>query len=119
MTIESLNNRLSRLGDSASPMASLSLSLDTALAAQQVREDEGQAAGNTGRMPLEPLEPPPAKTARRLDRETWRKIAEMRAREVFLMSGEFDELQAAYAMSDDDLWQTLAKREAGDGACTR
>jgi len=52
-------------------------------------------------------------TARRLDRVTWRKIAEMHAREVFLTSGGFDELQAAYAMSDADLWQTLAKREAG------
>src|SRR5471032_579786 len=107
MTIESLNKRLTRLGDSASPMASLSLSLDTARARQQVREDEWQAAGNTGRMPLDPLEPPPAKTARRLDRETWRTIAEGRAREIFMLNGEFDELRAAYAMSDEDLWQTL------------
>jgi hypothetical protein len=114
MTIESLNKRLSRLGDSASPMASLSLSLDTARARQKVREDEWQAAGNTGPLPLEPLEPPPAKTARRLDRETWRKIAEMRAREVFLLSGQFDELRAAYGMIDADLWQTLAAREGAD-----
>ena len=113
MTIDSLHKRLSRLSDAASPMASLSLSVDTARARQKTREDEWQAAGNTSPVPLEPLEPPPAKTARRLDRETWRKIAEMRAREVFLTSGEFDELQAAYAMSDDDLWQTLATREAG------
>jgi hypothetical protein len=113
MTIESLNKRLSRLGDSASPMASLALSLDTARARQKVREDEWQAAGNTGPVPPEPLEPPPTKNGRRLDRETWRKIAEMHAREIFLTSGEFDELQAAYAMSDADLWQTLA---AHDGA---
>ena len=113
MTIDSLHKRLSRLGDSASPIASLAVSLDTARTDQQTREEEWRGAGNTGRMPLEPLEPPPAKNARRLDRETWRKIAEMRAREVFLTSGEFDELQAAYAMSDDDLWQTLATREAG------
>ena len=86
---------------------------------QKAREDEWQAAGNTGPVPHEPLEPPPAETARRLDRETWRKIAEMHAREIFLTSGEFDELQAAYAMSDADLWRTLAKREAGDDACTR
>jgi hypothetical protein len=112
MTIESLNKRLSRLGDSASPMASLSVSLDTALAREQVREDEWKAAGNTGRMPPDPLEPPPAKTARRLDRETWRTIAEMRAREVFLLSGEYDELRAAYAMNDADLWQTIDQREA-------
>jgi hypothetical protein len=114
MTIESLNKRLSRLGDSASPMASLSLSLDTARARQKVREDEWQAAGNNGPLPPEPLEPPPPATARRLDRETWRRIAEMRAREIFLTSGEFDELQAAYAMSDDDLWQTLAKRDGAN-----
>jgi hypothetical protein len=113
MTIESLNKRLTRLGDSASPMASLADSLDTAGARHDAREAEWQAAGNTGRMPPDPLEPPPARTARRLDRETWRKIAEMRAREVLLMSGKFDELQAAYAVSDEDLWQTLAKREAG------
>jgi hypothetical protein len=119
MTIESLNKRLARLGDSASPMASLSLSLDTALARQQVREDEWQAAGNTGPVPPDPLEPPPGKNARRLDRETWRTIAEMRAREVFLLSGKFDELRAAYAMTDADLWQALATRGTGDGACTR
>jgi hypothetical protein len=114
MTIESLNKRLSRLSDAASPMASLSLSLDTARARQKVREDEWQAVGNTGPVPPEPLEPPPPATARRLDRETWRRIAEMRAREIFLTSGEFDELQAAYAMSDADLWQTLAARDGAD-----
>jgi hypothetical protein len=111
MTIESLNQRLSRLGDAASPMASLSLSLDTARARQKVREDEWQAAGNTGPVPPEPLEPPPPATARRLDRETWRKIAEMHAREIFLTSGEFVALQAAYAMSDEDLWRTVSQRE--------
>jgi hypothetical protein len=111
MTIESLNQRLSRLGDAASPMASLSLSLDTARARQKVREDEWQAAGNTGPVPPEPLEPPPPATARWLDRKTWRKIAEMHAREIFLTSGEFDALQAAYAMSDEDLWQTLTARD--------
>jgi hypothetical protein len=35
----------------------------------------------------------------------------MHAREIFLTSGEFDELQAAYTMSDADLWQTLAQCE--------
>jgi hypothetical protein len=114
MTIESLNKRLSRLGDSASPMASLSLSLDTARARQKVREDEWQAAGNTGPVPLDPLEPPPPATARRLDRETWRKIAEARARVVFLRAGSFDELRAAYDMNDADLWQTLAARDGAD-----
>ena len=99
-------------------MASLADSLDAARAEQQTRE-EWRGTGNTGRMPPGPLEPPPAKTARRLDRETWRTIAEMRAREVFLLSGEFDELRAAYAMSDADLWQTLTKREAGDDTLER
>jgi hypothetical protein len=114
MTIDSLHKRLSRLSDAASPMASLADSLDTAWARQKARQDEWQAAGNSGPLPPEPLEPPPPATARRLDRETWRRIAEMRAREIFLTSGEFDELQAAYAMSDDDLWQTLAKRDGAD-----
>ena len=107
MTIESLNKRLTRLGDSASPMASLADSLDMARARHKARQDEWQAAGNTGRMPPRPLEPPPAKSARRLDRETWRKIAEGRARVIFLRDGEFDELRAVYAMSDEDLWRTL------------
>ena len=44
-------------------------------ARQKAREDEWQAAGSTGRMPREPLEPPPPATARRYDRELWRKIA--------------------------------------------
>jgi hypothetical protein len=65
-------------------------------------------------MPPEPLEPPPGKNARRLDRETWRTIAHARAREVFLLNGKFDELRAAYAMSDEDLWQTLAARDGAD-----
>jgi hypothetical protein len=107
MTIESLNKRLTRLGDSASPMANLADSLDMAIARHTTREDEWRAAGNTGRMPPEPLEPPPGKTARRLDRETWRKIAEGHARVIFMLNGEFDELRAAYAKSDEDLWQTL------------
>jgi hypothetical protein len=114
MTIDSLNKRLSRLSDAASPMASLAERLDRAWARHQVREDEWRAAGNTGPMPSEPLEPPPGKNARRQDRETWRMIAKMHAREIFLTSGEFDELQAAYAMSDADLWQTLAARDGAD-----
>jgi hypothetical protein len=107
MTIDSLNKRLTRLSDAASPLASLADSLDMSAARRRAREDEWQAAGNTGRMPPEPLEPPPAKAARRLERETWRKIAEMHAREIFLWSGKFDELRAAYAMSDADLARTI------------
>jgi hypothetical protein len=107
MTIESLNKRLTRLGDSASPMANLADSLDMGIARHKAREEEWRAAGNTGRMPPKPLEPPPAKTARRLDREMWRKLAEGRARVIFLLDGKFDELRAAYAMSDEDLWKTL------------
>ena len=114
MTIDSLNKRLARLGDSASPLANLADSLDMARARHKARQDEWQAAGNTGRMPPEPLEPPPGKTARRLDREMWRKLAEGRARVIFMSSGEFDELRAAYAMGDEDLWQTLAKHDGAD-----
>src|SRR5580704_17852653 len=107
MTIESFNKRLTRLGDSASPLASLADSLDAGRARHKARQDEWQAAGKTGRVPPEPLEPPPGKSARRLDREAWRKIAEGRPRVIFLRDGEFDELRAAHAMSDEDLWQTL------------
>ena len=114
MTIESLNKRVTRLGDSASPMANLADSLDAGRARHKARQDEWQAAGKTGRVPPEPLEPPPAMTARRLDRETWRKIAQGRARVVFMLDGRFDELRAACAMSDEDLWRTVSERtEAG------
>ena len=114
MKIESLNKRLTRLGDSASPLSSIADSLDAGRARYKAREDEWRAASNTGRMQPEPLEPPPAKTARRLDRETWRKIAEGRARVIFLLDGKFDELRAACAMSDEDLWQTLTARDGAD-----
>jgi hypothetical protein len=114
MTIESFNKRLNRLGDSASPMASLAVSLDTARARQKAREEEWRAAGNTGPVPREPLEPPPPATARRYDRELWRKIALGEARVLFLPDKP-DELQAAYAMSDADLWRTVSQR-AADGA---
>jgi hypothetical protein len=114
MTIESLNKRLARLGDSASPMANLADSLDRGVARHKAREEEWEAAGNTGRMPPESLEPPPPATARRLDRETWREIAEAQARVIFLLAGRFDELRAAYAMSDGDLWHTLAARDGAD-----
>ena len=112
MTIESLNKRLTRLGDSASPLSSIADSLDVAFARHKARR---RMAGRRQHrpMPPEPLEPPPAKTARRLDRETWRKIAEGHARVSFLLDGKFDELQAAYAMSDEDLWQTLTAHDGG------
>jgi hypothetical protein len=113
MTIESLNKRIARLGDSASPMASLADSLDMAIARHKAREDEWRAAGNTGPVPHEPLEPPPPATARQYDRELWRKIAEGEARVLFLLDRP-DELQAAYAMSDGDLWQTLTARDGAD-----
>jgi hypothetical protein len=41
----------------------------------------------------------------------WRKLAEGRARVIFMSSGEFDELRAAYAMGDEDLWQTLTNAQ--------
>jgi hypothetical protein len=111
MTIDSLNKRLSRLSDAASPMASLADSLDTGWARHKARQDEWQAAGNTGRMPPKPLEPPPPATARRYDRELWRKIAHMRAREIFLLRGRSEELRAAYAMNDADLSRTVSQRD--------
>jgi hypothetical protein len=115
MTNDFLNKRLSRLSDAASPLSSIADSLDMAWARQKAREDEWQAAGNTGRMPPEPLEPPPPATARRYDRELWRKIAHGEARLLFLLNGKFDELRAAYAMSDEDLWRTVSQR-AAEGA---
>jgi hypothetical protein len=106
MTIDSLNKRLSRLSDAASPLASLADSLDMSAARRRAREDEWQAAGNTGRMPPEPLEPPPPATARRYDRELWREIAHGEARVLFLPDKP-DELRAAYAMSDADLVRSI------------
>ena len=110
MTIDSLNKRLSRLGNSTSPLASIADTLDKACARQKAREDEWLAAGNTGRMPAEPLEPPPPATARRHDKVLWRKIAHGEARILFLPDKQ-DELRAAYAMSDEDLWRTFFRRE--------
>jgi hypothetical protein len=109
MTIDSLNKRLSRLSDAASPMASLADSFDAVWARRKAREDEWRA-GNTGPLPREPLEPPPPATARRYDRELWRKIAHGEARVLFLPDKP-DELRAAYAMSDDELWRVISKRE--------
>jgi hypothetical protein len=110
MTIDSLNKRLSRLSDAASPTAGIAVSLELARSRHQARQAEWQAAGNTGPVPDEPLEPPPAETARRLDRETWRQIAEAHARVVLLGRDDgvsLAELQALYAMSDPDLMQAL------------
>ena len=109
MTIDSLNKRLSRLSNAASPMASLADTLDMACARQKDLEDEWQA-GNTSPLPREPLKPPPPATARRYDRELWRKIAHGEARVLFLPDKP-DELRAAYAMSDDELWRVISKRE--------
>jgi hypothetical protein len=113
MTTNSLNKRFSRLSGAASPTASIALSLDMACARQKARENEWQAAGNTGPVPREPLEPPPPTTegVRRLDREMWRRVAEGRARVAFLRNGENDALKAAYAMNDADLWHTINERE--------
>ena len=110
MTIDSLNKRLSRLSDAASPRANFALSLAMAIERQKARQAEWNAAGNTGPVPHEPLEPPPPATARQYDREMWRKIATIRAREIFHTSGEFAELRAASAMSDEDLWRSVSQR---------
>jgi hypothetical protein len=110
MTNDSLNKRLSRLSDLASPLSSIADTLDMACARQKAREDEWQA-GNTGPLLREPLEPPPPATARRYDRELWRKIAHGEARVLFLPDKP-DELRAAYAMSDEDLWRTVSQRTA-------
>jgi hypothetical protein len=111
MTIDSLNKRLSRLGDSTSRLASIADTLDKACARQKAREDEWRGAGNTGPLPREPLEPPPPATARRYDRELWRKIAHGEARVLFLPD-KLNELRSAYAMSDEDLWRTVSQRTA-------
>ena len=105
MTNDSLNKRLSRLSDVASPLASIADTLDAACARQKAREDEWQA-GNTGPLPRERLEPPPPATARRYDRELWREIAHGEARVLFLPDKP-DELRAAYAMSDADLARSI------------
>ena len=105
MTTRDINRRLDRLGVRSN--ADL-------VAALQAGSDSGRAwhaTGNTGSVPFEPLELPPVETARRYDREIWRKIAEGQARVIFRMREEFDELRAAYAMTDADLWRTISQRE--------
>src|SRR5262245_35101519 len=111
MTIESLNKRLSRMSDAASPTANVALGLQMARARQKAREDEWQAAGNTGPVPPEPpkpLKPPPPATAHRYDREMWRKIATVcaRALDLHLNIGR---------MSDDDLHRAIADAELDHG----
>jgi hypothetical protein len=85
-------------------MANFALSLEIVRAARhQARKDEWLAAGNTGPMPPEPrkpLEPPPPATARRYDREMWRKIATIRARELDLNL-------SIGRISDDDLHRAI------------
>jgi hypothetical protein len=88
----------------------IALSLEIACERQKTREEAWRAAGNTSRMPPEPLEPPLENGTRR-EREIWRKIAHGRARVVFMPNGKFDELRAAYAMNDADLWRTVSQRE--------
>jgi hypothetical protein len=87
-------------------VSSIADTLDTACARQKAREDEWQA-GNTSPLPREPLEPPPPATARRYDGELWRMIAHGEARVLFLPDKP-DELRAAYAMSNEDLWRTVS-----------
>ncbi len=55
--------------------------------------------------------PPPPENSNRTDRMLWRTIAQGRARVAFIPSGQFAELQAAYAMNDADLWRTVCQRE--------
>jgi hypothetical protein len=92
MTVEGIRRRLDKLAQS------------TALARFE------SVASTLDRAAAEPpllLDPPPPATARRIDREAWRTIAHMDAREKFLLAGRFDELRAAYAMPDAELWQRL------------
>ena len=109
MTIESLNKRLSRMHDAASPTTNFALSLQMARARQKAREDEWRAAGNTGPVPREPPKPlsPPHATARRYDREMWRKLATIRARELDLHLN-------IGRMSDDDLHRAITDAESTD-----
>jgi hypothetical protein len=102
MSVEGIKRRLDRLIESiaSARFESLSSTLDRADAEARQRAERGEP---------EPflLDPPPPATARRIDREAWRTIAQADARVVFLLAGRFDELKAAYAMTDADLWQTL------------
>ena len=112
MTNKSLNKRLSRLSDSASPMASLADSLIWRSLDRRPGKTNGRPPAIYRSSAARALEPPPPETARRQDRETWRKIADGEARDLPADTG--DELRAAYAMSDEDLWQTLSQRERDD-----
>jgi hypothetical protein len=104
MTRRDINRRLDRLaGGNGFEVAA---SLDAARQRARAWRD----AGNIGPMPCKPLAPP-LENATRADRKMWRTITEARARVAFIPNGELDELSAAYAMNDDDLWRTVSQRE--------
>jgi hypothetical protein len=112
MSVESMTRRLDRMGGGLDDAGKLLAAIEGA----GDRTRAWRAAGNTGPMPLEPMTPPP-EGARRSDREWWRKLAEGRARVAFLRAGEFNQLRfnqlkAAYAMSDADLCRAVTEREA-------
>jgi hypothetical protein len=103
MSASSFNRRLDRLAGGGG------LDIAGILEAGHQRATAWRDAGNTGPMPRKPLAAP-LENATRADRKIWRTIAEARARVAF-MNGELDELSAAYAMNDDDLWRTVSQRE--------
>jgi hypothetical protein len=104
MSANSFNRRLDRLAGSTG------IGVAAILDAGRQRARAWHDAGNTGPMPREPLAPP-LENATRADRKIWRTITEARARVAFIPNGELDELRAAYAMNDDDLWRTVSHRE--------
>jgi hypothetical protein len=105
MTVDRIRRRLDRLAEltAAARLESISSTLDRVHAAMARGEYKAPA-----------LDPPPPDGASRRERETWRMIAHADARVMFLRDGRSDDLRAAYAMSDGDLWQTLTARDGAD-----
>jgi hypothetical protein len=109
MTLQSMTRRLDRLGDG--PAIGIGEALGAATRRVNRRIKAWHDGGCIGPLSLAAtcsrLDDPPPGDGPRVDREMWRKIAEGHARVVFLPN----ELQAAYAMSDADLWRAVSQRE--------
>jgi hypothetical protein len=105
MSVDGIRRRLDRLAreNALSEFDSIASTLDRVANAAKARRERGEPE------PALVLDPPPENGRRA--REGWRRLAHAHARHAFLLAGRFDELKAAYTMSDAELWRTLAQEQ--------